>query len=124
MTESRNLYKAYGYRVTVVVSGTGNIFSIVTLATKVGSGLALVSIAAVVVGMLISCWFGSHADILLLYIFPRRNHYKKYKFQDVDGAEFDSFDPQSTANSVQGDDDHIEQRRTLDAPDANTPLLV
>lgn len=70
--EHRDLFKLYGVRFIVMISGTGRKFDIKNLATNLGSGLAMLSIAAVI------------ADILLVYILPKKNIYKKVKVKEMD----------------------------------------
>lgn len=70
--EYRNLFKVYGVRFVVLVSGTGVKFDIKNLATNLGSGLAMLSVAAVV------------ADILLVYILPKRALYKQVKVKEME----------------------------------------
>lgn len=71
-TGYRDLYKVYGVRFVVLVSGSGRKFDIKNLATNLGSGLAMLSVAAVI------------ADILLVYILPKRTIYKKVKVKEMD----------------------------------------
>jgi hypothetical protein len=71
-TEFRNLFKVYGIRYVVLVSGSGRIFDIKNLATNLGSGLAMLSIAAVV------------SDLLLVYILPKRALYKQVKVKEME----------------------------------------
>jgi hypothetical protein len=70
--EYRNLFKVYGLRYVLLVSGQGRKFDIKNLATNLGSGLAMLSIAAVV------------ADILLVYILPKRALYKQVKVKEME----------------------------------------
>jgi hypothetical protein len=60
-----------------MVSGQGEKFDLASLATAVGSGLALLSIAGVTI------------DILLLYIIPRRKVYRTVKIQEAEGLKYD-----------------------------------
>jgi hypothetical protein len=64
-------------RFVFLVSGQGQKFDFAMLATSVGSGLALLSIASVTV------------DILLLYIIPRKKVYRTVKIQEAEGAKYD-----------------------------------
>lgn len=70
--EHRDLYKVYGVRFVVLVSGAGRGFDIKPLATNLGSGLAMLSVAAVI------------ADLLLVYVLPKKEIYKKVKVKEMD----------------------------------------
>lgn len=70
--EFRDLYKVYGIRFVVLISGSGRKFDIKNLATNLGSGLAMLSVAAVI------------ADILLVYVLPKKDLYKKVKVKEMD----------------------------------------
>jgi hypothetical protein len=69
--EYRDLYKVYGMRFVVLVSGTGRKFDIKNLATNLGSGLAMLGIAATV------------ADVLLMYVLPKRQLYRQVKVKEM-----------------------------------------
>lgn len=70
--EYRDLYKVYGLRFVVLVTGLGRKFDVKELATNLGSGLAMLSIAAVV------------ADIMLIYILPKKHKYRAVKVDTMD----------------------------------------
>jgi len=69
--QRRDLYKAYGLRFVFLVAGTGGKFDFVTMVTSLGSGIALLSIATVII------------DIMLVYIVPRKDVYKVHKFESL-----------------------------------------
>ncbi|XP_061197439.1 P2X purinoceptor 4-like [Saccostrea echinata] len=74
-TEYRTLYKAYGIKFVISVSGQGRKFAPVPFFTNIGSGLALLSIATVI------------CDIAVLYILKARHLYKEKKYLQVVGDD-------------------------------------
>lgn len=96
--EYRNLFKVYGLRYVVLVSGSGYIFDIKNLATNLGSGLAMLSIAAVV------------SDILLVYVLPKRNLYKHVKVKEME--KFIDETDNETPASLNNDDIERGNERT------------
>ncbi|KAK3083670.1 hypothetical protein FSP39_001104 [Pinctada imbricata] len=73
--EYRTLYKAYGIKFILSVTGQAGKFNLVPLLTNVGSGLALLSIATIL------------CDIAVLYLLKYRHFYKKKKYLDVYGDD-------------------------------------
>lgn len=74
-TEFRTLYKAYGIKFVISVSGQARKLAPVPFFTNVGSGLALLSIATVI------------CDIVVLYILKARALYKEKKYLQVVGDD-------------------------------------
>lgn len=74
-TEFRTLYKAYGIKFVISVSGQARKFAPVPFFTNVGSGLALLSIATVI------------CDIVVLYMLKARALYKEKKYLQVVGDD-------------------------------------
>lgn len=74
-TEFRTLYKAYGIKFVISVSGQARKFAPVPFLTNVGSGLALLSIATVI------------CDIVVLYMLKARALYKEKKYLQVVGDD-------------------------------------
>lgn len=74
-TEFRTLYKAYGIKFVISVSGQARKFAPVPFFTNVGSGLALLSIATII------------CDIVVLYILKARALYKEKKYLQVVGDD-------------------------------------
>lgn len=74
-TEFRTLYKAYGIKFVISVSGQARKFAPVPFFTNVGSGLALLSIATVI------------CDIVVLYVLKARALYKEKKYLQVVGED-------------------------------------
>ncbi|XP_062571578.1 P2X purinoceptor 4-like [Saccostrea cucullata] len=74
-TEYRTLYKAYGIKFVISVSGQGRKFAPVPFLTNIGSGLALLSIATVI------------CDIVVLYVLKARHIYKEKKYLEVVGDD-------------------------------------
>ncbi|XP_078337103.1 P2X purinoceptor 4-like isoform X1 [Crassostrea virginica] len=70
-TEFRTLYKAYGVKFVISVSGQARKFAPVPFFTNVGSGLALLSIATVI------------CDIAVLYVLKARALYREKKYLQV-----------------------------------------
>jgi hypothetical protein len=73
-TDYRILYKAYGIRFVISVSGTGGRFNIVLMMMSIGSGAGLMSISVIV------------ADVVMLYFTKERKLFLKMKDIDVDRA--------------------------------------
>jgi P2X purinoceptor 4 len=69
--QTRDLMKFYGIRVLILISGTGSKFDIIPMILNIASGLALLSIATVVV------------DFIALYVHPQRKYYNEHKFEDT-----------------------------------------
>jgi hypothetical protein len=65
--EHRVLYKAYGLRIIITVSGQAAIFSILSLTTAIGTGMGLFAIANII------------ADFVMLKFLSEKNLYKKFK---------------------------------------------
>ncbi|XP_078535815.1 P2X purinoceptor 1 isoform X2 [Lissotriton helveticus] len=65
----RNLYKVFGIRFDVLVSGQAGKFNIIPTMTTIGSGIGIFGVATVV------------CDLMLLHIIPKRNYYKQKKFK-------------------------------------------
>ncbi|EDO41363.1 predicted protein [Nematostella vectensis] len=70
-TLHRTLFKAYGIRFVVTVTGQGGKFNVVPLFLNLGSGLALLSIATVL------------CDVVVLYVLRRKEFYREKKYQYV-----------------------------------------
>lgn len=68
--EHRVLYKAYGLRFIISVSGTAGMFSIVPLMLKIGAGIGLLSLSVIM------------ADCVMLNCHKRRNLFKYIKDLD------------------------------------------
>ncbi|XP_064392414.1 P2X purinoceptor 4-like isoform X2 [Halichondria panicea] len=77
--EFRKMYKAYGVLFKIEVSGVGGKFDPVNLALKLGSMLALLSIAAVI------------SDILVLYVLGKRSYYRRKKYLNVNDPIIDDY---------------------------------
>ncbi|XP_074643920.1 P2X purinoceptor 4-like isoform X2 [Tubulanus polymorphus] len=71
----RSLVKAYGIRFIILVKGTAWKFSFIPLILKIGSGLALLSVATIM------------CDIFVLYCLKKRNYYREKKYQYVKGDD-------------------------------------
>jgi P2X purinoceptor 4 len=69
----RDLFKAYGIRFLMKLTGKAGKFNIVPLLLNVGSGIGLLAIASVI------------CDIMVLYVMKKRHVYKKKKYLYVDG---------------------------------------
>lgn len=70
--EVRELYKAYGLRLIINVSGTGGKFNIVPLMLTIGAGIGLMSISVIL------------ADCVLLNFTKKKRFYQEIKELDVD----------------------------------------
>ena len=68
---ARELWKRYGIKVRILLTGQARRFDAVVAATRLGAGLALLSVATVI------------ADLLILYVLPRRSEYYSHKFDEV-----------------------------------------
>lgn len=68
---TRDLYKVYGLRIIFLLSGQAGKFDVVPLLINLGAGLGLLSVATIV------------SDVLVLYIIPKHEFYKKSKYQPV-----------------------------------------
>lgn len=68
----RDLFKAYGIRFIIKVSGEAGKFAIVPLLLNIGSGIGLLAIASVV------------CDVIILYVLKKRHIYKRKKYLYVD----------------------------------------
>ncbi|XP_069470814.1 P2X purinoceptor 1 isoform X2 [Ambystoma mexicanum] len=68
-TNMRNLYKVFGIRFDIMVSGKAGKFDIIPTMTTIGSGIGIFGVATVV------------CDLMLLHILPKRNYYKQKKFK-------------------------------------------
>ncbi|XP_065664262.1 P2X purinoceptor 4 isoform X3 [Hydra vulgaris] len=71
----RTLYKAYGLKFEIIVTGKAGKFSVIPLFTNLGAGLALLGIAVV--------W----CDFIVMYLLKKRFIYKEYKYQKIDDDE-------------------------------------
>lgn len=72
--------KVYGIRFIILMGGYGRKFNVVPLFMNIGSGIALFSVATLIV------------DILMCYIAPKHDFYSALKYRpvnDEDGAETD-----------------------------------
>jgi cation transporter protein len=76
-TNYRTLYKVYGLRFVVSITGKGGQFNIVNLFVAIGSGIGFMVIAGIV------------CDAILMYIHRSREKYRRGKFSvcDVDGTD-------------------------------------
>ncbi|XP_065891138.1 P2X purinoceptor 4-like [Dysidea avara] len=97
-TLQRELIKAYGIRINILVTGLGAKFSFPALILKIGSGIALLALASVI------------SDIFILYVLRQRNYYRKKKYQNVEGG---------ASLFVAGDDTN----KTKLPPQEDDPLL-
>lgn len=89
-TAFRDLYKAYGIRFIVRVTGKAGKFSIIPLLLNIGSGVGLLAIATVV------------CDVITLYLLKKGNYYKENKYLYVDEFPKDELSGGTAAN---GNDD-------------------
>ncbi|XP_053310923.1 P2X purinoceptor 1 isoform X2 [Spea bombifrons] len=74
-TNKRTLFKVFGIRFDVLVTGEGGKFDIIPTMTTIGSGVGIFGVATVV------------CDLMLLHILPKRNHYKEKKFKFANNDE-------------------------------------
>uniref|UniRef100_A0A8C2VMH6 P2X purinoceptor n=1 Tax=Chinchilla lanigera TaxID=34839 RepID=A0A8C2VMH6_CHILA len=74
--EFRNLMKAYGIRIHVIVNGKAGKFSIIPTIINVGSGVALMGAGAF------------FCDLVLIYIIKKREFYRDKKYEEVRGREY------------------------------------
>ncbi|XP_056008746.1 P2X purinoceptor 4-like isoform X2 [Ostrea edulis] len=74
-TEYRTLYKAFGIKFVISVSGQARKFAPVPFFTNIGSGLALLSIATVI------------CDIVVLYVLKAKVVYREKKYLQVVGDD-------------------------------------
>ena len=78
--EYRILYKAYGIRFIINVSGTAGKFSVVPLMLSIGAGLGLMSLSVIV------------ADCVMLHCTSNKKFYQEIKELDVKKAFKDNYD--------------------------------
>ncbi len=71
MTEYRVLYKAFGLRVIINVSGTGGKFNIVPLMLTIGAGFGLMSLTVII------------ADCVMLHCTKDKKIFQKMKELDL-----------------------------------------
>lgn len=69
---SRDLYKAYGIRFVIRVTGKAGKFSVIPLLLNIGSGIGLLAIATVV------------CDLITFYVLEKGKFYKENKYHYVD----------------------------------------
>jgi P2X purinoceptor 3 len=74
-TEYRYLRKAYGLRILVQSAGRARAFDWATVFVTLGSAVALLSVATVVV------------DGLAVYVLPKKDVYQRIKYQTIDARE-------------------------------------
>jgi P2X purinoceptor 4 len=87
---TRDLFKAFGIRFIIKVTGTAGKFSIVPLLLNIGSGIGLLAVATVI------------CDIIILYVLKKRKVYKEKKYLNVHAE--DAYNPQ---NDDDDDDDDV-----------------
>lgn len=87
----RDLFKAYGIRFIIKVSGEAGKFAIVPLLLNIGSGIGLLAIASII------------CDIVILYVLKKRHIYKRKKYLYVEGD--DPYMSAQAQNDVNYDDD-------------------
>lgn len=73
--EQRVLYKAYGIRIIINVSGTAGKFAIIPLMMTIGTGFGLMSISVIV------------ADCVMLHCTKKKSLYQKIKEFDLKEKE-------------------------------------
>ncbi|XP_023374472.1 P2X purinoceptor 5 [Otolemur garnettii] len=73
--EFRTLMKAYGIRFDVIVNGKAGKFNIIPTVINVGSGLALMGVAAFI------------CDLVLIYLLKKSGFYRNKKYEEVRGHE-------------------------------------
>ncbi|XP_004857285.1 P2X purinoceptor 5 isoform X8 [Heterocephalus glaber] len=91
--EFRNLMKAYGIRIDVIVNGKAGKFSIIPTIINVGSGVALMGAGAF------------FCDLVLIYIIKKREFYRDKKYEEVRAREY-------AAQEAEAEDEAMEQRQT------------
>lgn len=105
--EQRVLYKAYGIRIIINVSGTAGKFAIIPLMMTIGTGFGLMSISVIV------------ADCVMLHCTKKKSLYQKIK--EFDLKEKDTMlaggkngtTGESEDNEMQDDDhEHIDMTST------------
>jgi len=110
--ENRDLYKVYGLRFIFLVSGKGGKFNIIPLIINIGSGLALLGVATFV------------ADIVALYVLPKRKFYNQVKYEQVhlpkDDFSSDESTRESRSNSI---DIEISKEEKPQKASDRSPLL-
>ena len=78
-TEYRVLYKAFGLRVIINVSGTGGRFNIVPLMLTIGAGFGLMSLTVII------------ADCVMLHCTKDKKIFQKMKELDLKDTSINSF---------------------------------
>ena len=107
---SRELWKRYGVKVRVLLTGSARKFDFGVAATRLGAGLALLSVATVV------------ADLVIIWLLPRRKDYYHAKYEEVYVGE-DAGDPWAVARTAAtGYEDEFEQAWEQGTP-TQAPLL-
>ncbi|XP_013384595.1 P2X purinoceptor 4 isoform X2 [Lingula anatina] len=69
---TRTLYKAYGIRFIITITGKAGKFNIVPMLLNIGAGLGLLTLSTVL------------SDIVVLYFLKYRSFYREKKYQNVD----------------------------------------
>ncbi|XP_021093793.1 P2X purinoceptor 5 isoform X2 [Heterocephalus glaber] len=107
--EFRNLMKAYGIRIDVIVNGKAGKFSIIPTIINVGSGVALMGADTRRVSQ---PWHQGHlgqgaffCDLVLIYIIKKREFYRDKKYEEVRAREY-------AAQEAEAEDEAMEQRQT------------
>ncbi|XP_069082785.1 P2X purinoceptor 1-like isoform X1 [Pleurodeles waltl] len=87
----RNLYKIFGIRFDVMVSGEAGKFDIIPTMTTIGSGIGIFGVATLV------------CDLMLLHVIPKRKYYKQKKFKCAQQTDKD--DSNLACNNFQKDNE-------------------
>lgn len=99
----RDLFKAYGIRFIIRVTGRAGKFSVIPLLLNIGSGIGLLAIATVV------------CDIITLYVLDKGNYYKDNKYLYVD-------EEAGQPNNEERDNNELAQGTSVSSDD-DAPLL-
>lgn len=87
--EFRNLMKAYGIRIDVIVNGKAGKFSIIPTIINVGSGVALMGAGAF------------FCDLVLIYIIKKREFYRDKKYEEVRGRGYAAREAEAEAEAME-----------------------
>ncbi|XP_030077984.1 P2X purinoceptor 5-like [Microcaecilia unicolor] len=98
----RTLYKVFGIRFDIMITGKGGQFDIIPTMTMIGSGVGIFGVATVI------------CDLLLLHILPKRKYYKKKKFKNA------KKNSQKDPTTVPGDMEASQREECPPSPDEMT----
>ncbi|XP_030041827.1 P2X purinoceptor 1 isoform X2 [Microcaecilia unicolor] len=98
----RTLYKVFGIRFDIMITGKGGQFDIIPTMTMIGSGVGIFGVATVI------------CDLLLLHILPKRKYYKKKKFKNA------KKNSQKDPTTVPGDMEASQREGCPPSPDEMT----